>query len=513
MRKLIFLPLLLISTLAYAQGEITPPRNGGGGSGGVTPNSCGSNTFANGISNSSGSLNCSSVPTAAISSIPTLTFLGNSTGSTAVPTNLTFTAMLDASFGSTQGGILYRGSTAWTFLGPGSSGQCLISGGASANPSFGSCATGTVSVTGSPTNGELTAFSGAATITNTNLTGDATTTNTTATTVVQTHFPLVNKTATYTFAAGDYEVTCDVSGGTFTVTLPTAVGITNKAYLLKKIDTTTNACTLGTTSSQTIDGTVIGTSLALVTPGSGVEVTSDGANWKVTRTISGPWNDPAIDAIPYWQNSSKTFKNVGIGSNCSLTSGTLNCSTLTSGTIALPTPYTFITGLCNNTTATIGFSTPASNNAAINCVTGTNTNYAVADFAASSNLSFQGHFTLPSDMTASSAIDFSDTWFSSTTSGVVVWNVQITCSAAGVTGDQAFPTITSSNSVASTVAGTTNQYVHASIAAVTLSNCSAGTELFFKISRNAGSGSDTMSGTARLVSFSFIVRRTITIGG
>jgi hypothetical protein len=45
-------------------------------------------------------------------------------------------ALIDAALGSTQGDILYRNSTVWTVLGPGTASQVLQTGGASANPSW-----------------------------------------------------------------------------------------------------------------------------------------------------------------------------------------------------------------------------------------------------------------------------------------------------------------------------------------------------------------------------------------
>lgn len=44
--------------------------------------------------------------------------------------------------GSTQGDVLYRDTSAWSALAPGTSGQCLLSGGVAANPSWGSCSSG-----------------------------------------------------------------------------------------------------------------------------------------------------------------------------------------------------------------------------------------------------------------------------------------------------------------------------------------------------------------------------------
>ena len=69
-------------------------------------------------------------------------------------------------------------------------------------------------------------------------------------------------------------------GGTtsYQVTLPTAVGITGRMYQIKKNSTSAYTLTLGTTSSQTIDGV---TSLVLTTQYNNIVVISNGANWSI----------------------------------------------------------------------------------------------------------------------------------------------------------------------------------------------------------------------------------------
>ena len=69
-------------------------------------------------------------------------------------------------------------------------------------------------------------------------------------------------------------------GGTssYTVTLPTAVGVTGRMYQIKKNSTSAYTLTIGTTSSQTIDGS---TSLAFTTQYNNFVVISDGANWSL----------------------------------------------------------------------------------------------------------------------------------------------------------------------------------------------------------------------------------------
>lgn len=84
------------------------------------------------------------------------------------------------------------------------------------------------------------------------------------------------KTTTYTIVSTDYTVTGDATSGAFTITLPTAASVAGKIYVIKKTDASGNAVTVGTTSSQTIDGA---TTYALATQYKYVTVQSNGSNW------------------------------------------------------------------------------------------------------------------------------------------------------------------------------------------------------------------------------------------
>lgn len=86
--------------------------------------------------------------------------------------------------------------------------------------------------------------------------------------------PYAAKTSTYTVANTDGVIDC--TSGTFTVTLPTAVGITGQQFVIK--NSGTGVITVATTSSQTIDGA---STLTLTTRYTSYTVISDGANWKV----------------------------------------------------------------------------------------------------------------------------------------------------------------------------------------------------------------------------------------
>jgi hypothetical protein len=83
------------------------------------------------------------------------------------------------------------------------------------------------------------------------------------------------KTTTYTAVINDF-VNC--TSGTFTVTLPTAVGQSGKSIVVK--NSGTGVITIATTSSQTMDG-VASAGVTIATQYNTLVFTSDGANWMV----------------------------------------------------------------------------------------------------------------------------------------------------------------------------------------------------------------------------------------
>lgn len=83
----------------------------------------------------------------------------------------------------------------------------------------------------------------------------------------------VTKTADYTLTASDATVNC--TGGSFTLTLPTAAGINGRMYVLN--NSGSGVITINTTAAQTIDGNASGT-LSLAQNKNYI-VQSDGVNW------------------------------------------------------------------------------------------------------------------------------------------------------------------------------------------------------------------------------------------
>ena len=74
--------------------------------------------------------------TTSFGTIATLNLLANTTGGTAAPGAVTLTSLIDAAIDNTQGDILYRSSSVWTKLAPGTANNPLQTGGSAANPSW-----------------------------------------------------------------------------------------------------------------------------------------------------------------------------------------------------------------------------------------------------------------------------------------------------------------------------------------------------------------------------------------
>lgn len=84
---------------------------------------------------------------------------------------------------------------------------------------------------------------------------------------------LVQKTANYTATSNDYTIEC--TSGTFTVTLPTAVSISGKVYVIK--NSGSGQISIATTSSQTIDAYTSG--VRKLNQYDSLIVQSNGSNW------------------------------------------------------------------------------------------------------------------------------------------------------------------------------------------------------------------------------------------
>jgi hypothetical protein len=162
--------------------------------------------------------------------------------------------------------------------------------------------------------------------------------------------------------------------------------------------------------------------------------------------------------------------------------------------------------ICNNATpASHGWSFPTSNPGVPACQTGSNTQFGTMDFADGAN-TLSGQFTLrlPADFTGTVSAAFK--WFTSATSGDVVWQLATICVADAETSDPAFNT---ASTVTDTAKGTTLQQNDASITTVTITGCAAGEVMYLRVFRDPTTGADTLAATARLVGLELTYRRAI----
>lgn len=100
-------------------------------------------------------------------------------------------------------------------------------------------------------------------------------------TATATNYNVVTKTTTYAATSSDNVILVDDSGGSWTLTLPTAVGISGHVFIIKKTNSSmANSVTIATTSAQTIDGNA-SSFYKLNTQNESYELFSDGANWQI----------------------------------------------------------------------------------------------------------------------------------------------------------------------------------------------------------------------------------------
>lgn len=83
----------------------------------------------------------------------------------------------------------------------------------------------------------------------------------------------VAKTANYTLTDSDFTVEC--TANSFTITLPTAVGVAGRPYCIKNSGSGT--ITINTTSAQTVDNNASG--IITLAQYDNLMVQSNGANW------------------------------------------------------------------------------------------------------------------------------------------------------------------------------------------------------------------------------------------
>jgi len=86
------------------------------------------------------------------------------------------------------------------------------------------------------------------------------------------------KIANYTISGTDVVIFADAASGNVTITLPLAASFSGYNFYVKRIDSSSNTCTVGRSGSDLIDGA---TSFELDTQYFAVRVVSNGSNWYI----------------------------------------------------------------------------------------------------------------------------------------------------------------------------------------------------------------------------------------
>jgi hypothetical protein len=194
---------------------------------------------------------------------------------------------------------------------------------------------------------------------------------------------------------------------------------------------------------------------------------------------------------------------VTASSTTTFTNKTLNCES-TGNICTLPEKKYFPAAGGTAAAPASVWNLPASNPAVAVLTEGTNTLQGTLDFADGANtLSAQTDYWLPEDFTGT--VDARIAWFTSATSGDVVWALQTSCVTDNESNDPSWNTASTSTDTAK---GTTNRLAIApTITTVDVTGCAAGEFMHLKVYRDPTVGGDTLAATARLVGVELTIRR------
>jgi hypothetical protein len=222
----------------------------------------------------------------------------------------------------------------------------------------------------------------------------------------------------------------------------------------------------------------------------------------VIATIA-TFTDPNADKFIFWDDSAGAFVALDMPAAFSISG--------TTASLTLPYQLQYNAGVCQNATASVGFSTPSTLGAAGGCHTVAAASgdpafgYAIFP-TGGADTELHGQFELPSDWTG--AIDVTFKWNAvSTTANDVVWEIELGCVAAG---EAATAISFNTNAFAAdTNNGTTLQFNTVTKTGLTTTGCAAGETAFFIIHRDTDTAGDTLDADVNLISAVFTLRRSV----
>jgi hypothetical protein len=217
-----------------------------------------------------------------------------------------------------------------------------------------------------------------------------------------TNIGVTSVTANITLDANNDAVLASGSGGTFTITLPSASGNTGKTFFLKRTDSTpTKPIIISTQSNQTIDGGP--TLVHLVTQYEEWTLASDGSNWDMlTHEATTKWvTEAGLGFTGFGTLTNANFFSRRHGDSYEVI-GNATCGTPTAATamVFLPSGYVIDTAkLSTQNSTNVGtYNSETSSSVQIN--TAQQYNYVVYDGSTNNGLFF-GHNTASTAVTKS----------------------------------------------------------------------------------------------------------------
>lgn len=242
-----------------------------------------------------------------------------------------------------------------------------------------------------------------------------------------------------------------------------------------------------------------GTNMMLISPANNVRSVAEGGSG--AATLTGVLKGNGTSAFTA---ATAGTDYVSPSSTETLTNKTLDAEG-TGNTITVPVKVFFPAASCNNATAGPMWDLPTSTPAVAACVTGTNIQKGVLDFAdTTGGFSAQTTFYLPADFTGS--IDARIIWTTTATTGNAKWSLSTICTdvAATATDDPAFNT---ASTVTTAAPGTANRVQSSVITGVTATGCAASNLLHLKLFRDGNDAADTIAATARFIGLELTYRR------
>jgi len=204
---------------------------------------------------------------------------------------------------------------------------------------------------------------------------------------------------------------------------------------------------------------------------------------------------------------------VGKATTDTLTNKTLNCES-TGNACGVPQVRWYPAAGCNNATAGPVWDLPTTTPAVAACVTGTNIQKGVLDYAdTTGGFSAQMTDALPVDFTTTGGFDVNLYWTTTATANNAKWTIQLVCTdvANTATDDPAFPTSGNGFVTITTAAPGTSPRVQTSsaLANTVPSSCVTSTKALahWRVFRDGNDAADTIAATARFIGLEVTYRR------